>query len=102
MRTTRLPCACLAAYACATPTSRTVTLDLFLQSAVDNVPGIHSKAGGYVSDDEAAAPRYDLLDLSNAIGRLGVAYFTNICAQAHLGFSEKRPGEDNLALGRVP
>ena len=38
------------------------------------------------------------LDLSNAIGRYGVAYFSSVCAQAHFGFSENRPGEDVLAL----
>lgn len=41
---------------------------------------------------------YGTLDLSNAIGRFGLAFTRKICAQAHIGFDEGSPGEDMLAL----
>jgi hypothetical protein len=41
---------------------------------------------------------YGELDVSNAIGRLGVAYVRKVCAHAHIGFTETSPQEDVLGL----
>lgn len=38
------------------------------------------------------------LDYTAAISRFGVAYVRNVCAHAHIGFSETSPTEDALAL----
>ncbi|CAM3323411.1 DUF4365 domain-containing protein [Nocardioides dubius] len=41
---------------------------------------------------------HQTLDLSAAVGRNAVAYVSKVCAQAHIGLTETRAGEDVLAI----